>query len=119
MHADGYMKIKDRAKDLIISGGENISSLEVEEVLFRHPSVFAALVVAQPDEKWGETPVAFVELRPNMTATEDEIIAHCYNALAHFKAPKNVVFGPLPRTSTGKVQKFILREKAKSAEAIV
>jgi fatty-acyl-CoA synthase len=119
MHPDGYMKIKDRAKDLIISGGENISSLEVEETLFRHPSVFAAAVVAQPSEKWGETPIAFVELRPGATTTEDEIVAHCYEMLAHFKVPKTVVFGPLPRTATGKVQKFVLRQRAKSVEAIV
>ena len=118
-HADGYMKIKDRAKDIIISGGENISSLEVEEVLFRHKAVFAAAVVAQPDEKWGETPIAFVELRPGVSVSEEDLIAHCYEQLAHFKVPKTIVFGALPRTSTGKVQKFILRERAKSAEAIV
>jgi len=118
-HPDGYMKIKDRAKDIIISGGENISSLEVEEALFRHPAVFAAAVVAQPHEKWGETPIAFVELRPGMTATEEEIIAYCYERLARFKVPKSIVFGPLPRTSTGKVQKFVLRERVKSVEAIV
>ena len=118
-HADGYMKIKDRAKDIIISGGENISSLEVEEVLFRHPGVFAAAVVAQPHEKWGETPIAFVELRPGQSVSEDELVAHCYEQLAHYKAPKTIVFGPLPRTSTGKVQKFVLRERAKSVEAIV
>ena len=118
-HPDGYMKIKDRAKDIIISGGENISSLEVEEALFRHPAVFAAAVVAQPHEKWGETPVAFVELKPDMSVTEPELIAHCYERLARFKVPKTIVFGPLPRTSTGKVQKFILRERARSVEAIV
>ena len=118
-HADGYMKIKDRAKDIIISGGENISSLEVEEVLFRHPGVFAAAVVAQPHEKWGETPVAFVELRPGASLSEDDLIAHCYEQLARFKVPKTIMFGPLPRTSTGKVQKFILRERVKSVEAIV
>src|ERR671937_1006913 len=109
MHPDGYFKIKDRAKDIIISGGENISSLEVEDVLHRHPAVFAAAVVAQPDEKWGETPCAFVELKPDASATEDEIIAYCRECLAHFKAPKTVVFGPLPKTSTGKIQKYILR----------
>ena len=118
-HADGYMKIKDRAKDIIISGGENISSLEVEEVLFRHPGVFAAAVVAQPHEKWGETPIAFVELRPGASVSEDEIVAYCYDQLARFKVPKAIVFGPLPRTSTGKVQKFVLRERVKSVEAIV
>jgi fatty-acyl-CoA synthase len=119
MHSDGYMKIKDRAKDLIISGGENISSLEVEEALFRHSSVFGAAVVAQPSEKWGETPMAFVELKPGATATEEEIVAHCYELLAHFKVPKTIVFGPLPRTATGKVQKFVLRQRARSVEAIV
>ena len=118
-HADGYMKIKDRAKDIIISGGENISSLEVEEVLFRHPAVFAAAVVAQPHEKWGETPIAFVELRPGMSVSEDDLIAYCYDHLARFKVPKTIVFGSLPRTSTGKVQKFVLRERVKSVEAIV
>jgi len=118
-HADGYMKIKDRAKDIIISGGENISSLEVEEALFRHPAVFAAAVVAQPNEKWGESPVAFVELKPDVAATEQELIDHCYARLARFKVPKTIVFGPLPRTSTGKVQKFVLRERVKSVEAIV
>jgi fatty-acyl-CoA synthase len=118
-HADGYMKIKDRAKDIIISGGENISSLEVEEALFRHSAVFAAAVVAQPSEKWGETPVAFVELKPGLAATEQELIDHCYERLARFKVPKTIVFGPLPRTSTGKVQKFILRGRVKSVEAIV
>jgi fatty-acyl-CoA synthase len=118
-HTDGYMKIKDRAKDIIISGGENISSLEVEEALFRHPAIFAAAVVAQPNEKWGETPIAFIELKPDKSVTEQELIDHCYSRLARFKVPKSFVFGPLPRTSTGKVQKFILRERAKSVEAIV
>ena len=118
-YPDGYMKVKDRAKDIIISGGENISSLEVEDVLHRHPAVFAAAVVAQPHEKWGETPCAFVELKPDATATDAELIAHCSQWLARFKVPKTIVFGPLPRTSTGKVQKFILREQAGSAEAIV
>jgi fatty-acyl-CoA synthase len=118
-HADGYMKIKDRAKDIIISGGENISSIEVEEALFRHPAVFAAAVVAQPHDKWGETPIAFVELRPGKSVSEDELVAHCYERLARFKVPKTIMFGPLPRTSTGKVQKFVLRERVKSVEAIV
>jgi len=117
-HSDGYMKIKDRAKDIIISGGENISSLEVEDALHRHPAVFAAAVVAEPHEKWGETPCAFIELKPNASATEDEIIEHCRCLLAHFKAPRRIVIGPLPKTSTGKIQKFILREQAKSAAAI-
>jgi len=115
---DGYVKIKDRSKDIIISGGENISSLEVEDALYRHPSVLAAAVVAQPDPKWGETPCAFVELKPGATPTEDEIIAHCREVLARFKVPKRVIFGELPKTSTGKIQKFVLREKAKSAQAI-
>ena len=118
-HADGYMKIKDRAKDIIISGGENISSLEVEEALFRHPAVFAAAVVAQPHEKWGETPVAFVEVKSGVAVTDQELIDHCYERLARYKVPKTIVFGPLPRTSTGKVQKFILRTRARSVEAIV
>jgi fatty-acyl-CoA synthase len=115
---DGYAKVKDRSKDVIISGGENISSLEVEDALARHPAVLAAAVVAQPDAKWGETPCAFVELKPGVSANEDEIIAHCRGLLAHFKSPKRVVFGELPKTSTGKIQKFMLRERAKSASAI-
>jgi len=118
MQPDGYVKIKDRSKDIIISGGENISSLEVEDALYRHPAVLAAAVVAQPDPKWGETPVAFVELKPGAATTEDEIVAHCREHLARFKAPKRVVFGELPKTSTGKIQKFVLRAKAKSASAI-
>jgi fatty-acyl-CoA synthase len=118
MQADGYVKIKDRSKDIIISGGENISSLEVEDVLYRHPSVQAAAVVAQPDPKWGETPCAFVELKPGAATTEAEIIAHCREHLARFKAPKRVIFTELPKTSTGKIQKFVLREKAKSVSAI-
>jgi len=118
MQPDGYVKIKDRSKDIIISGGENISSLEVEDVLYRHPSVLAAAVVAKPDSKWGETPYAFVELKPGASTTESEIIAFCRQHLAHFKAPKAVAFGELPKTSTGKIQKFVLREKAKSTSAI-
>ncbi|MFO1313472.1 MAG: acyl-CoA synthetase [Burkholderiales bacterium] len=118
MQPDGYVKIKDRSKDVIISGGENISSLEVEDTLYRHPAVVAAAVVAQPDPKWGETPCAFVELKPGMSATEAELIAHCQAHLARFKAPKKIVFGDLPKTSTGKIQKFLLREKAKSTSAI-
>src|SRR5215831_428430 len=118
MQPDGYIKIKDRSKDIIISGGENISSLEVEDALYRHPAVLAAAVVAQPDPKWGETPCAFVALKSDAAATEDEIIAHCREHLARFKAPKRVVFGELPKTSTGKIQKFVLRERAKSASAI-
>jgi fatty-acyl-CoA synthase len=118
LQPDGYIKIKDRAKDVIISGGENISSLEVEDVLYRHPAVFAAAVVARPDPKWGETPCAFVELKPDAAVTEAEIIEHCRASLARFKAPKTVIFGPLPKTSTGKIQKFVLRQQAKSAQAI-
>jgi fatty-acyl-CoA synthase len=118
LQPDGYAKIKDRAKDVIISGGENISSLEVEDALYRHPAVLAAAVVAQPDAKWGETPCAFVELKPDASATEDDIIEHCRKQLARFKAPKRVVFGELPKTSTGKIQKFVLRDRAKSTSAI-
>jgi fatty-acyl-CoA synthase len=118
MHPDGYFKIKDRAKDVIISGGENISSLEVEEAIAYHPAVLAAAVVAQFDPVWGETPCAFVELKSGAQVTEAEIIEHCRSRLAHFKAPKAVIFGQLPRTSTGKVQKFVLRQQARSAGAI-
>ncbi len=118
MQPDGYVKIKDRSKDVIISGGENISSLEVEDVLYRHPAVLAAAVVAQPDPKWGETPCAFVELKPGAVTTEDELVAHCKKHLAGFKAPKKVVFGELPKTSTGKIQKFLLRDQARSTSAI-
>jgi fatty-acyl-CoA synthase len=112
-HPDGYVEIKDRSKDIIISGGENISSLEVEETLYRHPKVMEAAVVARPDDKWGETPCAFVTLKPGEAATAEEIIAFCRDAMAHFKAPKTVVFGPLPKTSTGKIQKFVLRDQAR------
>ena len=118
MQPDGYLKIKDRSKDIIISGGENISSLEVEDVLYRHPAVMAAAVVAKPDAKWGETPCAFVELKPDARVSEMEIIEFCRGHMARFKAPRSVVFGELPKTSTGKVQKFVLREKAKSTSAI-
>ncbi len=113
IHPDGYIQLKDRSKDIIISGGENISSIEVEDVLFRHPAVLDAAVVARPDEKWGETPCAFVTLREDADPVSSEaIIAFCRDNLAHFKAPRTVVFGPLPKTSTGKVQKFKLRERA-------
>jgi fatty-acyl-CoA synthase len=115
---DGYVKIKDRSKDVIISGGENISSLEVEDVLYSHPAVLGAAVVAMPDEKWGETPCAFVELKKDSAVTEKQIIEFCRSHMAKFKAPRAVVFGELPKTSTGKIQKFVLREKAKSASAI-
>jgi len=112
-HADGYVELKDRSKDVIISGGENISSLEIEEVLFRFPKILEAAVVAKPDEKWGETPCAFVTLREGCEATDKEIIAFCRKNLAGFKIPKTVVFGTLPKTATGKIQKFVLRESAK------
>jgi fatty-acyl-CoA synthase len=116
MHPDGYVEIKDRAKDIIISGGENISSLEVEEVLYKHPAVMEAAVVAHPDEKWGETPHAFVTLKPGgEMVAEAEIVAWCRQQLAHYKCPRFVTFGPLPKTSTGKIQKFELREAARSA----
>jgi fatty-acyl-CoA synthase len=118
LQPDGYVKIKDRAKDIIISGGENISSIEVEDVLYRHPAVLAAAVVAKPDPKWGETPCAFVELKPGARASEAEILAHCRAGLARFKVPRAVVFGPIPKTSTGKIQKFALRQQAKSVTAI-
>ncbi len=113
VHPDGYMEVKDRSKDIIISGGENISSLEVEEVLFKHPKVMEAAVVAKPDETWGETPCAFVTLKPGVEeAPADEIIQWCRERMAHFKTPRTVVFGPLPKTSTGKIQKFVLRRRA-------
>jgi fatty-acyl-CoA synthase len=114
MHPDGYIEIKDRAKDIIISGGENISTLEVEEVLYRHPQVMEAAVVAKPDAKWGETPCAFVTLKPGAgdVATAD-IVTWCREHLAGFKVPRYVVFSELPKTSTGKIQKFVLRERAK------
>jgi fatty-acyl-CoA synthase len=114
MHPDGYIEVKDRSKDIVISGGENISSLEVEEVLFRHPKVMEAAVVARPDPKWGEVPQAFVTPVPGEAPTEAEIIAWCRQHLAHFKCPKGVTFGPLPKTSTGKIQKFELRQRLRS-----
>ena len=115
VHEDGYVEVKDRSKDIIISGGENISTLEVEEVLYRHPAVMEAAVVARPDDKWGETPCAFVDLAPSAEpVTAEELVRYCRDNLAHFKAPKTVVFGALPKTSTGKIQKFLLRERAAS-----
>ena len=117
-YPDGYIKIKDRSKDIIISGGENISSIEVEDVLYRHPDVLAAAVVAKPDPKWGETPCAFVELKAGAQTTPEDIVAHCKKHLAGFKVPRAVVFGELPKTSTGKIQKFELRKQAGSAAAI-
>ncbi|WP_210259145.1 acyl-CoA synthetase [Agrobacterium sp. a22-2] len=113
-HADGYIEIKDRSKDIIISGGENISSIEVESVLYRHPAVMEAAIVARPDEKWGETPCAFVGLKDGSSVTEKDLIDFCRANMAHYKAPKTVVFGPLPKTSTGKIQKYLLREKARA-----
>jgi fatty-acyl-CoA synthase len=119
-HEDSYVEIKDRSKDIIISGGENISSIEVEDVLFRHPAVLFAAVVAKPDEKWGEVPCAFIELKPDAAApSESEVIEFCKTQLARYKVPKKIVFGAIPKTSTGKIQKFILREMAKSLDAAV
>ncbi|WP_333709046.1 acyl-CoA synthetase [Tepidimonas ignava] len=117
-HPDGYIKIKDRSKDIIISGGENISSIEIEDVLYRHPAVQAAAVVAKPDPRWGETPCAFIELKPGAHASVEDIIAHCRAHLAGFKIPRAVVFTELPKTSTGKIQKFELRRLARSVQAI-
>jgi fatty-acyl-CoA synthase len=114
-HPDGYIEIKDRSKDIIISGGENISSLEVEECLYRHPQVMEAAVVARPDARWGETPCAFVTLKPDARVTAAEIIQWCRERIAHFKVPKQIIFGPLPKTATGKIQKSVLRERAKAA----
>src|ERR1700726_1428999 len=114
----GYVIIKDRSKDIIISGGENISSVEVEDVLYKHPAVMSAAVVAKPDPKWGEVPCAFVELKENVQATEADIIAFCRSQMSGFKTPKAVVFGTIPKTSTGKIQKFILRDQVNSAKAI-
>ncbi|MBZ9654630.1 acyl-CoA synthetase [Phyllobacterium lublinensis] len=113
MHPDGYIQLKDRSKDIIISGGENISSIEVEDALYKFPAVSACAVVAQPDDKWGETPLAFVELKPGHQASEDELIAHCRTLLAKFKCPKHVRFEAIPKTSTGKIQKFELRKRAR------
>jgi len=113
-HPSNYIEIKDRKKDIIISGGENISSVEVEIALYKHPATQLAAVVARPDEKWGETPCAFVQLKPGASATEAEYIEWCRQNLARFKIPKKVVFGPVPTTATGKIQKFVLRERAKS-----
>src|SRR5205823_864209 len=115
MHSDGYIELKDRSKDIIISGGENISTIEVEDVLYRHPAVLEAAVVAKPDPNWGETPCAFVSLKDGARAEAADIIAFCREHMARFKAPRHVIFGPLPKTSTGKIQKFVLRERAKDA----
>ncbi|MBK9520533.1 MAG: acyl-CoA synthetase [Rhodocyclaceae bacterium] len=118
MQPDGYIKIKDRSKDVIISGGENISSIEVEDILYRHAAVIGAAVVATPDEKWGEVPCAFVELREGASVTAEELTEFCRERMARFKVPKRFIFEPLPKTSTGKVQKYVLRERAKSTSAI-
>ncbi|HEV3043284.1 MAG TPA: acyl-CoA synthetase [Roseiarcus sp.] len=115
-HPDGYIQLKDRSKDIIISGGENISSIEVEDALFQHPAVQLAAVVARPDEKWGETPCAFVELKPGVEATGEELMAWCRDRLARYKCPRHVVFIDIPKTSTGKVQKFVLRERARQVD---
>jgi len=113
IYPDGYIQLKDRSKDIIISGGENISSIEVEDALYKHPAVMAVAVVAKPDEKWGETPCAFVELKPGTSASPDELIQWCRKHLAGYKVPRYVVFADIPKTSTGKIQKFKLREMAK------
>jgi fatty-acyl-CoA synthase len=113
MHADGYVEIRDRAKDIIVSGGENIASIEIERALCAHPAVMEAAVVAGPDTKWGEVPVAFVVLKDGAAATESDLITHARARMAHFKAPKRVVFGELPKNATGKIQKFVLRERAR------
>jgi fatty-acyl-CoA synthase len=118
LEPDRYVKIKDRSKDVIISGGENISSIEVEDALYRHPAVMACAVVARPDAKWGETPLAFVELKPGAAVGADELTAHCRGLLASYKVPREFRFEEIPKTSTGKIQKFLLRERAKSASAI-
>ena len=118
LESDRYAKIKDRSKDIIISGGENISSLEVEDALYRHPAVLACAVVARPDPKWGETPLAYVETKPDATVSAEELVAHCKGLLAGYKVPREIRFEPIPKTSTGKIQKFQLRERAKSASAI-
>ena len=118
LEPDRYVKIKDRSKDIIISGGENISSLEVEDALYRHPAVLACAVVAKPDAKWGETPLAFVELRAGAEVAAAELVAHCKSLLAGYKVPREIRFEPIPKTSTGKIQKFVLREQAKSTQAI-
>jgi fatty-acyl-CoA synthase len=114
MHSDGYIQLKDRSKDIIISGGENISSIEVEDALYKHPAVAAAAVVAKPDEKWGETPCAFVELKPGAQASAEDLTAWCKKNLAGYKVPRTIVFAEIPKTSTGKIQKFKLREMAKA-----
>ena len=115
-HPDGYIQIKDRSKDIIISGGENISSIEIEDVLFGHPAILEAAVVAKSDKKWGEHPCAFITLKEGQTLTDSEVIDYCREELARFKVPKTIIFGPLVKTSTGKVQKYLLRERAENGE---
>ncbi|ONK79846.1 uncharacterized protein A4U43_C01F10760 [Asparagus officinalis] len=117
-HDDGYIQLKDRSKDIVISGGENISTIEVESVLFGHPAILEAAVIARPDEHWGETPCAFVKLKEGCSASEEEIVKYCRDSLPHYMAPKTVVFEDIPKTSTGKVQKYVLREKAKAMGSI-
>jgi fatty-acyl-CoA synthase len=114
MHEDGYIQLKDRSKDIIISGGENISSIEVEDTLLKHPAVMFVAVVAKEDEKWGETPAAFVELKPGHSATAEELIEYCRSNLARYKCPRYVVFAEIPKTSTGKMQKYKLREMTRA-----
>jgi Acyl-CoA synthetases (AMP-forming)/AMP-acid ligases II len=118
LQPDRYAKIKDRSKDVIISGGENVSSLEVEDALYRHPAVSACAVVARPDAKWGETPLAYVELKAGTRATAEELIQHCRGLLAGYKIPREVRFEEIPKTATGKIQKYLLRQRARSASAI-
>ena len=118
MEPDRYVKIRDRSTDIIISGGENISSIEVEDALYRHPAVLACAVVARPDPKWGESPVAYVETQPGSRVTAAELIAHCKGLLAGYKVPREIRFEAIPKTSTGKIQKFQLRQRAKSSSAI-
>jgi len=117
-YPDGYIKIKDRSKDVIISGGENISSIEIEDVLYKHPAIMAVAVVAKPHPKWGETPCAFIELKPGAQTSAEELIKHCKQHLAGFKVPGAIEFGELPKTSTGKIQKFELRARSGAVSAI-
>jgi fatty-acyl-CoA synthase len=117
-YSDGYIKIKDRSKDVIISGGENISSIEIEDVLYKHPTILAVAVVAKPHPKWGETPCAFIELKPGAQVSVEDLIKHCKQHLAGFKVPGAIEFGELPKTSTGKIQKFELRKRSGAVNAI-
>ena len=119
LHSDGYIELKDRSKDIIISGGENISSVEIENVLYQHPDILEVAVVARPDDKWGETPCAFVVLKSGISIQEKEVIKFCRSKLAGFKVPKKIVFSELPKTSTGKIRKSVLREKAKQILSLI